>query len=71
MCDDFGIGFGLKGVAFVLQLLFEGQVVFHNAVMHHHDVAGAVAMRVSILFGGAPVGGPPGVTDAIAAIDRV
>ena len=63
--DDFGIGLGLEGVAFVLELLLEGQVVFDDAVVHHDDVAFAVAVRVGVFLGGAAMGGPPRVADAV------
>ena len=69
--DDFGVGLGLEDVAFVLQLLLERQVVFDDAVVHHDDVARAIAVRMGVLFGGAAVRGPAGVADAVAAIDRV
>src|SRR5579872_1014735 len=39
--------------------------------MHHHDVAGAVAMWVCVLLGGPSVSGPARVSNAISAIHRV
>src|SRR5260221_5482952 len=41
-----------------LQLLFQLQIIFDNAVVHDYDLPGAVAMRVRVFFGGAAVGGP-------------
>ena len=69
--DDFGVGLGLESVAFVLQLLFQGQVVFNDAVVHHDDVALAIAVRVGVFLGGAAVRGPASVADAEGPIDGV
>ena len=69
--DDFGVGLGLEHVAFVLQLLLERQVVFDDAVVHHDDVALAIAVRVGVFLGGTAVRGPARVADAEGAIDRV
>ena len=69
--DDLGVGFGLELVSFALQLLLQRQVVLDDAVMHHDDVALAVAVRVGVLFGGPAVGCPARVPDAECAIDRV
>ena len=63
--DDFGIGFRGELVAFLDQFLLQAEIVFHDAVMHDDDLAGAVAMRMSIFFGGTAVRGPARVTDAI------
>ena len=49
--------------------LLELQVVLDDAVVHDDDAAGAVAMRMRILFGGAAVRGPAGVADAVGAVD--
>ena len=68
--DDFGVGFGGEGVAFGLQAVLQLQVVFDDAVVHHHHVAVAIAMRMGVLFGGPAVGGPAGVPDAERAIHR-
>jgi hypothetical protein len=61
--DDLGVGFGLEDMPFGLELLFQPEVVFNNAVVHHHEVALAVAVRMRILFVGAAVSGPACVTD--------
>ena len=37
--DDFGVGLGLEDVAFHLQLFFERQVVFDDAVVHYDEIA--------------------------------
>ena len=62
--DDLGVGFSAEDVAFGFQLMLERQVVLDDAVVHHHQVALAIAVGVSILFGGAAMRGPPCVADA-------
>src|SRR5277367_2066917 len=69
MGDDFGVGFGDEFVAGFGELFFEGEVVFDDAVVDHDERAGAVAVGVGVLFGGAAVGGPAGVADAEGAVD--
>ena len=56
-------------VAFGDQLLLQGEVVLHDAVVHDDQGAGAVAVGVGVLLGGPAVGGPAGVADAEAALD--
>ena len=68
--DDLGVGFGAEHVAFRFQLMLERQVVLDDAVVHHHQVALAIAVRVSVLFGGPAMRGPPRVADAERAIHR-
>src|ERR1700730_7845460 len=68
--DDFGVGFRDELVSLALQLLFELQIVFDNAVVHDNDLAGAVAMRVRVLFGRSAMGGPARVADSVGALDR-
>ncbi len=69
--DDFSVGFRGKLVAFFDQLLLQRQIVFDDAVVHHHDLSGAVTMRVSIFFSGTSVGGPARVADAVGAVERL
>ena len=69
--DDFGVGFGDELVALGGELGFEGEVVFDDAVVDDDEGAGAVAVGVGVLFGGAAVGGPAGVADAEGAVDGV
>ena len=69
--DDLGIGFGDEGVAFLRQLALQFQVVFDDAVMHHHDAPGAVSMRMGVLFGWPAMGRPTGVANAVGAVQRV
>jgi hypothetical protein len=47
------------------------QIVFDNAVVDNDDAAGAVAMRVGVLFGGPAMRGPAGVADAERAVQRI
>ena len=71
MGDDLGVGFGDELVALGGELFLEGEVVFDDAVVNDDEGAGAVAVRVRVLFGGASVGGPAGVADAEGAVDGV
>ena len=67
--DDFGVGFGDELVALGGEFALEVEVVFDDAVVDDDDAAGAVAMGVGVLFGGAAVGGPAGVADAEGAVE--
>src|SRR5579864_3778527 len=69
--DDFGISFRGELVTFLDQLLFEREVILDNAIVDHHDPAGAVAMRMGILFTGTAVRGPASVADPVGAIERL
>ena len=71
MSDDFGIGFGRELVAFLDQLFLEAEIVFDDAVVYDHDLAGAVAMRMSVFFRGTSVSGPAGVANAVGAVERL
>ena len=71
MGDDFSVGFGLEVVALRLKLTFQLQVVLDNAVVHDDDAAGAIAMRMRVLFRRSPVRRPAGVTDAVQTVDRL
>ena len=51
---------------FVLQL----EIILDDAVVHDHDFAGAIAMRMRVFFGGAAVRGPARVADAVDALER-
>jgi len=57
-------------MALALQLLFQFQVVFDDAVVHHHNLPGAVAMRVRVFFRGTAMRGPACVSDAVSAFNR-
>ena len=69
--DDFGVGFGDELVALRGEFALEVEVVFDDAVVDDDDAAGAVAMGMGVLFGGAAVGGPAGVADAEGAVERM
>ena len=67
--DDLGVGLGDELVAAGDEFGFEREVVLHDAVVHDDERAGAVAVGVGVLLGGAAVGGPAGVADAEGAGD--
>ena len=69
--DDLGVGFGGEGVALGDEVVLEREIVFDDAVVHDDEGAGAVAVRVGVLLGGAAVCGPAGVTNSIGAVDGV
>ena len=68
--DYFGVGFGGESVSLGLQAMLELEVVLDDAVMDHHHVAMAIAMRMGVLFGGPAVGSPARMADAERAIHR-
>ena len=68
--DDLGVGLGDERVPFLLQLLLQIEVVLDDAVVDDDDAAGAVAMRMRVLFGRAAVRRPARVADAVLAVDR-
>ena len=70
MRDDLGVGLGDELVAFLLELLFQVEVVFDDAVVDDHDSARAVAVRVGILLSRPPVRRPSRVPNPVLAIDR-
>ena len=69
--DDLGVGFAREGVAFCDEVVLKGEVVFDDTVVDDDERAGAVAVRVRVLLGGAAVRGPAGVADAVGAVDGV
>ena len=69
MGDDLGVGFGDELVAFGDEGVFEGEVVFDDAVVDDDESAGAVAVGVGVFFGGAAMGGPAGVANAEGAVE--
>ena len=68
--DDLGVGFGLELVPLRLQLALQLEIVFDDAVVDDDDLAGAVAMRMGVLFGGTAMRRPACVADAVQAVDR-
>ena len=71
MRDHLGVGLGDEGVAFGDQLALQRQIIFDDAVVHHHDVAVAIAMRMRVFLGGAAVRRPARVADAVEALHRI
>ncbi len=69
MGDDFRVGFGLKLVSFGEKLLFQVDVVLDDSVVDHDDLAGAIAVRMSVFLRRAAVRGPARVADAVDAVD--
>ena len=61
MGDDLGVGLRGEHVAPGHEFAAQGAVVLDDAVVHHHQVAGAVGVRVGVGLGGCAVGGPAGV----------
>ena len=49
------------------QTVFQLQVVFDDAVVHHHELAPIADLRVGVYIAGGAVGGPPGVANAHCA----
>ena len=54
-----------------MRAFFQLEIVFDDAVVDDDEGAGAVAVGVGVFFGGAAVGGPAGVADAVGAVDGV
>ena len=69
--DDLGVGFGDELVALGGEFALQLEIVLDDAVVDDDDAAGAVAMRMGVLFGGAAVRGPAGVADAEGAVERM
>jgi hypothetical protein len=69
--DDLGVGLGDELVALRGELALEFEIIFDDAVVDDDDAAGAVAVRVRVLFGGAAVRGPARVADAECAVERM
>ncbi len=69
--DDFSVGFGDELVALCGEFALQVQIVFDDAVVDDDDTAGAIAMGMGVLFGGAAMRGPAGVADAKGAVERM
>ncbi len=69
MCNDFRVRLSDELVAFALELLFQLEIVFDDAVMDDDDLAGAVAMRMSVFFRRSAMCGPARVADAVGSLD--
>ena len=68
--QDLGVGLGLEVVAVGDQLVGQLDVILDDAVVDQCQAAGAVGVRVGVVFVGPPVGGPPGVPDAGGRVRR-
>ena len=68
--DDFCVGFRDELVAFGEELILQLEIIFDDSVVHDDDFAGAIAVGVSVFFGGAAVRGPARVADAVKAVER-
>ncbi len=69
--DDLGIGLAAEDEAFGLELLLEGDVVLDDAVMNDGNGSVAAEMRVGVSVGGAAVGGPARVANAVTTGGRL
>ncbi len=69
--DDFGVGLGFELVSLGDELALDLEIVLDDAVVDDDDAAGAVAMRMRVLFGRTAVRGPARVTEAIHAGERL
>ena len=52
--NDLRVGLGDKLVALRDEFALQVEIILHNAVVDHHDAAGAVAVRMRILLRGRP-----------------
>ncbi|MNS64507.1 hypothetical protein D3C72_976380 [compost metagenome] len=69
--EHLGVGLGLELDAAGHELGFQLNEVLDDAVVHHHQITRGVGVRVGVVGGGAAVGGPAGVADALRAHGRV
>src|SRR5262245_43938135 len=69
--DDLGVGLGLKGMILALQLAFEFEVIFDDAIVDDDDPPQAIAVRVRVLFGRSSVLGPAAVPQGRLAFQRL
>jgi hypothetical protein len=54
-----------------ISFLLQADIVFHDAVVDDNDLAGAIAMRMGVLFRGTAVRGPAGMADAVGPVERL
>ena len=62
--NHFRIRFTFEAIALPGQLLTQFHIILDDSIMHHRKPAVIAGMRVGIGFGGCPMGGPAGVSDA-------
>src|SRR6266702_7034769 len=70
VCDDLCVGLCGEAVALFDELPLQRNIVLDNSVVHHYHAPAAIAVRMGVLFGGAAVGCPAGVADAVSSIER-
>ena len=68
--DDFGVGLRPEDMTLGLQLCLQGEIILDDAVVDDDDPARAVDVGMSVGFAWAPMGRPPGMTEAVGALDR-
>ena len=69
MRDHLGVGVRPELDALRLQLGAQLAEVLDDAVLHHHQPAGEVGVRMGVTLAGLAVGGPARVTDADVTFD--
>ena len=64
MGHDFGVGLRHELVPLFHQAFLDMQVVFHDAVVHYHEIAVAVGVRMGVGVGRAAMSRPAGMANA-------
>jgi hypothetical protein len=67
--DNFRVGVGRKAMARRLEPLLELEVVLDDTVVNDDNPPRTIAMRVRVVGGGSTVGGPPGMTNPVIALE--
>src|SRR5262249_40405131 len=70
MRDNFRVGFGNELVACALELFFQLQIIFDDAVVNDDDLTGAIPVRVGVFFRRTAVSGPAGMADSVGSFKR-
>ncbi len=70
MDDGFRIRIGIEHRAFAGEFILQFEKIFHDAVMHHHHLAGVADMRMGISGRRRAVRCPARVPDARRSIER-
>src|SRR6516165_7126272 len=68
MRHNLGVGVGAELGPFFLQLLAQLAKVLDDTVVHNREAV--CGMRMSVVFGWAPMRGPTGMADADPALER-
>src|SRR5579863_3071065 len=71
MSDDLGVGLGGELMPFLGEFLLQAEVVLDDAVVDNHNLSGAVAVRMGVLFGRSTMRRPSRVSDAIRSMKRL